>query len=70
MNYIFFLDGSISEYEKKYLDQIKEQVSRVKSPNLSPNTPAQVLLGVPAVYWLDLRGYNPPETAKALNSPC
>jgi hypothetical protein len=27
------------------------------------------LLGVPAKYWLDLQGYNPPEVAKKLRQP-
>src|SRR6201999_1632085 len=27
------------------------------------------VLGAPASYWLDLRGYNPPEAAKALHQP-
>jgi fermentation-respiration switch protein FrsA (DUF1100 family) len=27
------------------------------------------VLGAPASYWLDLRGYNPPEAAKALGRP-
>jgi uncharacterized protein len=29
----------------------------------------ETVLGVPASYWLDLRGYNPPEAAKALKQP-
>ena len=27
------------------------------------------LLGVPTSYWLDLRGYNPPEAARSLKRP-
>jgi uncharacterized protein len=40
------------------------------SPDLSPSTPASELpFGVPAPYWLDLRGYQPVEVAAALAKP-
>jgi uncharacterized protein len=40
------------------------------SPELSPATPASELpFGVPASYWLDLRGYKPVEVAAALGKP-
>jgi uncharacterized protein len=40
------------------------------SPDLSPSTPASELpFGVPAPYWLDLRGYKPVEVAAALGKP-
>lgn len=69
-SYIFSLDGAISAEEKTQLDTIKAQVARVKDPALSDSTPASGLpLGVPAVYWLDLRGYRPAETAKNLKIP-
>jgi hypothetical protein len=29
----------------------------------------ELAMGVPAAYWLDLRGYNPPEVAKTLKQP-
>ena len=42
-------------------------MARVKSPNLSTATPMQDLpLGIPAAYWLDLRGYQPAAVAKTL----
>jgi len=70
MSYIFSLDGTISESEKKRLEQLKVQVARVKDPELSTTAPStSLLLGVPSKYWLDLRGYNPPEVAKNLKQP-
>jgi dienelactone hydrolase len=70
MTYIFSLDGTISEDEKAQLRQIKEQVAKVKDPQLSLTTPAKELpFGVSPKYWLDLRGYIPSETAKNLNRP-
>ncbi len=69
--YVFSVDGLISGTEKSELDKLKRQVGKVKDPNLSSDTPATELpLGsAPASYWLDLRGYNPVETAKELTQP-
>jgi dienelactone hydrolase len=42
----------------------------VDSPDLSPSTPSSDLpFGVPAAYWLDLRGYDPAAAAAALDRP-
>jgi len=69
--YVFSVDGVISEGEKTNLEKLKQQVVRVKDPNLSSDTPAAELpLGsAPASYWLDLRGYKPAEMAKELTCP-
>jgi len=70
MTYIFSLDGRISQGEAKRLERIKKQVAKVKDPNLSVDTPASELpFNTPASYWLDLRGYDPVETAKDLSQP-
>ena len=46
------------------------QAEKVDSPDLSPSTPAGELpFGVPAPYWLDLRGYDPAAAAAALGKP-
>jgi dienelactone hydrolase len=68
--YIFSLDGVITDAEKAGLEQLKSQVAKVKDPRLSAETSAADLpLGIPAAYWLDLRGYQPAETAKELTQP-
>jgi dienelactone hydrolase len=69
VTYIAGLDGTISPEEQASLDALAVQVSRVKDPNLSTDTPASLLLGAPACYWLDLRGYAPADAAKSLNRP-
>jgi uncharacterized protein len=47
-----------------------ERARRVDSPDLSASTPADELpFGVPAPYWLDLRGYDPVATAATLDRP-
>lgn len=68
--YIFSLDGVITEDEKKYLELVEKQVDKVKDPNLSEKVSSKELpIGIPAKYWLDLRGYNPPEAASTINKP-
>jgi pimeloyl-ACP methyl ester carboxylesterase len=52
------------------LDTITAQAKAVDDPGLSPATPAETLpFGIPAPYWLDLRGYDPPAAAAALRTP-
>ena len=49
------------------LDAITAQAEAVDDPGLSAATPRETLpFGIPAPYWLDLRGYDPPAAAAAL----
>ncbi|MGP8243298.1 MAG: alpha/beta fold hydrolase [Bryobacteraceae bacterium] len=53
---------------QKDIDSAKLQVARIK--RLEPgDADAPSLLGLPAEYWLDLKGYNPVEVAGKLNIP-
>jgi uncharacterized protein len=68
--YIFSLDGKVADDEKNELDKLKLQVAAVKSTSLSSATKHTDLpLGLPAKYWLDLRGYKPADVAKTLKQP-
>lgn len=70
IEYIISLGGEDVEGAKEKLEALKAQAQRVKDPNLSPDTPAEELpFGAPASYWLDLRAYNPAQTAATLNQP-
>lgn len=52
------------------IEAITEQARMVDSADLSASTPASGLpFGVPAAYWLDLRGYDPVAAAAALGKP-
>jgi dienelactone hydrolase len=49
---------------------LRRQVAVVRSADLTPETPASDLpFGVPAAYWLDLRGYDPVATTAGLHRP-
>lgn len=52
------------------LDTVTRQAAAVDDPGLSAATPGSDLpFGVPAAYWLDLRGYDAPAAAAALGEP-
>jgi dienelactone hydrolase len=52
------------------IDAVTRQAEAVDDPGLSSATPAAALpFGVPAAYWLDLRGYQPPALAATLGKP-
>ena len=68
--YIFLLSGTLPAEQQQQLEELKKQVARVQDPALSLSTPAAELpLGVPPAYWLDLRDYQPAIMAQALPQP-
>jgi uncharacterized protein len=68
--YLASLENPSSASTQTKLKELEAQVARVKDPALSPSTPASELpLGIPAAYWLDLRGYKPAEVARSLHKP-
>lgn len=68
VTYIASLDGQINPQEQQQIDLLKQQVARVKDANLKVGDRG-LPLGLPASYWLDLRGYNPPQAASKLAQP-
>jgi len=70
LEYIYNLDGDLSEQEVANLTESQAQVGIVKM--LKPNTQVtkgDMLLGVVPDYWIDLKDYSPAEAAKAINQP-
>lgn len=71
--YLAALDGNVSDAERARIDDTKRQAARVKELKAGDAATATAaganVLGVPASYWLDLRGYNPPQAALALKRP-
>ncbi len=65
--YLVSLNGTPSPEAQKKIDEVRDMVAKVKSPDLSPNSPP--MFSAPATYWLDLRGYKPAEAAKSLKQP-
>lgn len=63
-------DGSISAEGQKQIDAAAETARQIDSPDLKAGTRVDFLgVSTPASYWLDLRGYQPGETAAKLKIP-
>jgi fermentation-respiration switch protein FrsA (DUF1100 family) len=70
IEYIYLLDGKLSDEEKTNLDEIQVNIQKIK--NLTSENSTQLterFLGAGADYWIDLNGYNPAETAKNIDRP-
>jgi dienelactone hydrolase len=68
--YIYSLKGDLSDRDKEALDKLKKQVARVKDAKLTADASAAELpLGIPSSYWLELRSYDQSATAARLKQP-
>jgi pimeloyl-ACP methyl ester carboxylesterase len=68
--YLGSLNPDTAAASRSIIDTVTRQAETVDSPDLSPATPAGDLpFGVPAAYWLDLRGYDPAALAATLSKP-
>ncbi len=66
-HYIYSLDGTITEYEKRDLAEITKKAAVIRKNKYSIDTPAsQLLLGLNANYWKTLTAYSPTKTALSL----
>jgi dienelactone hydrolase len=70
MTYLYGLAGNtLSDDNKKKLEAIKATVAKIKALTDADNGSTTKLLGAMPAYWLDVRGYDPPETAKKVRKP-
>jgi uncharacterized protein len=70
MRYLASLVPETEAAAQPAIDALAHQAAMVDSPDLSSSTPDSDLpFGVPAAYWLDLRGYDPAAAAAALGKP-
>jgi len=69
MTYLLSLDGETSADEKKQLDEIKNDVARINALRDSDAGKSEKIIFAPPSYWLDLRGYYPPDVASKVNRP-
>ncbi|MDD5556001.1 MAG: alpha/beta fold hydrolase [bacterium] len=70
MTYILSLREAPAGESEAALERFRAQVAKVKDQALSAETPSSALpLDIPAGYWLDLRGYDPPAAAARLGRP-
>jgi hypothetical protein len=70
VRYLASLNPATAAASESAVAAMTRQAQKVDSPDLSPSTPdSELPFGVPAPYWLDLRGYDPAATAAALDKP-
>jgi fermentation-respiration switch protein FrsA (DUF1100 family) len=70
VSYLASLDPATAESSRPGIDAMTAQAEMVDNADLSPQTPdAELPFGVPAPYWLDLRGYDPVAAAARLEKP-
>lgn len=67
--YLAMADGSISADEQKQIDEMAKLQADVRALAPADAKAGKTLFNVPASYWLDLRGYDPPVAAKSLAQP-
>jgi dipeptidyl aminopeptidase/acylaminoacyl peptidase len=67
--YMAAIDGQTTPAEQASIDEMKKVFDAVRALKPSDIDAPTRVAGVPASYWLDLRGYDPPEAAKAVAKP-
>jgi dienelactone hydrolase len=68
-SYLLSLDGSLSEDDKKKLDDIRTQVAAIKALGEADRGSKRVYLGATAAYWLDLRRHDPLAEVSKVKKP-
>ncbi len=69
MTYLFGLDGGLSDEDRKELEKLKAQAARIKAFTAADLASGENVMGAGPAYWLDLKGYVPPEVAKTIDRP-
>jgi dienelactone hydrolase len=67
--YLAELDGEVTPVEQVRMEQLEQEMSRVATLTEADTASGDVLLGASPAYWLDLRAYDPVETARSLTLP-
>jgi uncharacterized protein len=67
--YLAMADGTITPEEQTQIDNAKKLVETVRALKPEDAKDPKPIFGARASYWLDLRGYDPPEAARAVKQP-
>ena len=67
--YIYGLQGKLTPQQQSEIEGYKRQAARIKQLTPADSASKELLLLAPTSYWLDLRGYRPPEVALKLKQP-
>ncbi len=69
VKYISELDGTLSDQEKSAIEAYEKMRENVKSLDKDSDLKSTDLFGISNSYWLDLKGYNPAESAREITKP-
>jgi uncharacterized protein len=70
ITYQVSLSGNTDELRQKRIEEAKKWRDQINDTNLKPDTPVDILGSrIPGSYWLDLRSYQPVQTALKLKLP-
>jgi uncharacterized protein len=67
--YLAMVDGTISPEEQEGIAKATATAASARALTPEDATSGRLISGVPASYWLDLRGYDPPSAAKRVDRP-
>jgi hypothetical protein len=67
--YLAALDHGATARVEAALQDMETRIARVQSPELAQTVARDLPQGVPATWWLSLRGYSPVDVAKSLAKP-
>jgi hypothetical protein len=67
--YLARADGTVTPDEEKRLEELETFVNAIRALKPGDQAPAMPGLNAPASYWLDLRGYHPPDAARTVKAP-
>ncbi len=65
--YLAQLSGPSQEQQQAQVTAIEKQRDKVKKLTKADTSSGEVYFSAPPSYWLDLRGYDPPQVAQSLN---
>jgi uncharacterized protein len=69
IRYLAEADGSISVEEQQTIDRAAALAEDIRGLKPEDAANGRMVSGAPASYWLDLRGYDPPSSAKSVRAP-
>ena len=70
MTYLYGLAGNtLTDEDRKKLEDLKAEVAKIKALTDAERGSTTKLVGAMPAYWLDLRAYDPPETARSVREP-
>jgi len=69
LQYLANADGSVTPDEQKAIDDARRDADAIHALTPADAAAHKAVAHAPASYWLDLRGYDPPAAARAIEKP-